>query len=67
MFEWIDTGLVGNDGVIAELERGGGQWSMTTAVIAGVATIIIIVLFKGGARTVVRRRNFTTCRLGACG
>lgn len=54
MPEWVRRAQIRNDRVITQLKLLDGQGGMTGAVAAGIATIVIIVLFERGTRTLVR-------------
>ena len=58
MLEWIRRAQIGNARVITELKRLDGQRCMAGAVAAGIATIMISVLFERCTRTVASCGNF---------
>lgn len=66
MLEWVRRAQVQNHGVIPELKLLNGQRRMTGAVRAGVAAIVIIVLFMGGTRALVRCGHFNVRCSVAC-
>jgi hypothetical protein len=66
MFEGVIRAQVNNDGVITKLKLLNGERRMASAIDAGIATIMIIVLFERGARARVRCGNFRRGYLTAC-
>jgi hypothetical protein len=66
MLERVKAAQIQYDGVVAKLKRLNGLRRMTSAVAAGIAIIIILVLFKRGTGALVRSGNVRICCLGAC-
>ena len=56
-FERFEDVQVQNERIIAQLKSLNGQGRMTSAVAAGIAIIIICVMFKRGTGTLVRCGN----------
>jgi hypothetical protein len=66
ILEWIRSAQIYNEGVITELKPLHGQRRMANAVVAGVATIIIVVLFERGTGALVRYGYFRMRRSAIC-